>query len=372
MNIIHANIFLLLLMSFEVNSSCTGQQELDSQCSTYCYQVVKPLLQYVNTIRTMTQEQNELHQTITVQAEIIKSLNVQLLQQIKLSESYDNHNRNQQNLIDQYKMQSELTSKSNKSWEIQRETQQKLIDQHKLELTYLNLQIESKDKQIKNLQTENVKTKELQSEQSSSCLGRLTGFHMITLPATKPFIVPCESNLTEAGIGWTVIQRRKDGSVDFNRTWAEYKEGFGDLSGEFFLGLEKLHLLTQSQPHELYILLGDFANETRYARYNNFVIGNEKEFYKLKELGIYFGNAGDALKYHKNEMFSTADKIKHVPGICAKMFESGWWFASCYYCNLNGKYAFSNTDEESDSVEWRKWKRLPMKFAQMMIRPITN
>ncbi|KAH8376774.1 hypothetical protein KR093_001264, partial [Drosophila rubida] len=168
---------------------------------------------------------------------------------------------------------------------------------------------------------------------------------------------------------WIVIQRRLDGTVNFNRTWSEYKEGFGDLRGEFFLGLEKLHLLTQSQPHELFILLTDFTNETRYARYNNFVIGNEEEFYAMKELGTYSGTAGNSLDPHEKQMFSTTDRYNHTSGNCASFFSSGWWFKQCYHCNLNGLYAFSNTDKDINSIEWRGWKYQPMKFTQMMIRP---
>ncbi|KAH8377968.1 hypothetical protein KR093_008161, partial [Drosophila rubida] len=158
-----------------------------------------------------------------------------------------------------------------------------------------------------------------------------TELHAIRVPVAQTMTVPCDSNSNEAGPGWIVIQRRKDGSVNFNRTWSEYKEGFGDLRGEFFLGLEKLHLLTQSQPHELFITLTDFSNKTAYARYNNFVIGNEGEFYEMKELGTYSGNAGDSLGNHRNQKFSTPDRYNHTSGTCARKFSSGWWFEKCYW-----------------------------------------
>ena len=49
---------------------------------------------------------------------------------------------------------------------------------------------------------------------------------------------------TNGGGGWLVVQRRQDGSVDFNRTWIEYEDGFGKLTGEFWYGLRALHCLT--------------------------------------------------------------------------------------------------------------------------------
>ena len=44
--------------------------------------------------------------------------------------------------------------------------------------------------------------------------------------------------------GWTVIQNRQDGSVNFLREWGDFKNGFGNLATEFWLGLEKIHMLT--------------------------------------------------------------------------------------------------------------------------------
>ena len=87
-----------------------------------------------------------------------------------------------------------------------------------------------------------------------------------------------------------------DGSVDFYRTWSDYQLGFGDLSGEFWLGLDKIHRLTTTntrESHELRIDLSDFANTKRYAKYSSFSIGDSNSKYTLA-VGGYTGNAGDS------------------------------------------------------------------------------
>ncbi|KAG5872682.1 hypothetical protein JTB14_030053 [Gonioctena quinquepunctata] len=58
----------------------------------------------------------------------------------------------------------------------------------------------------------------------------------------KPSMVLCD--METRGGGWTHIQKRFDGSQDFDLGWREYKFGFGDLGGEFWLGLENIHLMT--------------------------------------------------------------------------------------------------------------------------------
>ena len=82
-----------------------------------------------------------------------------------------------------------------------------------------------------------------------------------------------------------VFQRRQDGSVDFFRNWTNYKTGFGDLSGEFWLGNDNIHLLTKGHDQKLKIEL-TYNNETLYADYSTFWIDNENLKYKLTVSGF--------------------------------------------------------------------------------------
>ena len=90
------------------------------------------------------------------------------------------------------------------------------------------------------------------------------------------------------GKGWTMFQRRIDGSEDFYRGWADYKNGFGNLTGEFWLGLDKIHRLTASGQNVLRVDLESFENEKRYAIFKTFLVGNETEDYILN-VGQYAG-----------------------------------------------------------------------------------
>ena len=102
------------------------------------------------------------------------------------------------------------------------------------------------------------------------------------------FDVRCDMDTTPRR-GWTVFQRRVDGSVDFYKNWADYKSGFGDLSGEFWLSLDKIHRLSASGQNVLRVDLETFENETVYAVYKSFSVGNESEDYILN-VGNYSGN----------------------------------------------------------------------------------
>ncbi|KAJ8033339.1 Fibroleukin [Holothuria leucospilota] len=104
------------------------------------------------------------------------------------------------------------------------------------------------------------------------------------------FQVYCD--MTTAGGGWTVFQRRKDGGTDFYRTWSSYKTGFGTLTDEFWLGNDKLHAITNQKNYQLRIDLRDSGGSSYYALYNLFRVSNEGENYRLVGLGSFSGTAG--------------------------------------------------------------------------------
>lgn len=178
----------------------------------------------------------------------------------------------------------------------------------------------------------------------------------------------CEFNESEA---WVVFQRRKDGSVDFDRNWMDYVTGFGDPYGEFWLGNENLHILTSSKKYKLRIELEDYDGFTSFAEYSTFSIASSAEKYRLTVFG-YYGNAGDSLSDHNGEKFSTKDSDNDSGnGHCAEICHSGWWFNNCYDSNLNGRYLRGQHRTTGGGIEWVKWRgnRHSLKSTVMKIRP---
>ena len=108
------------------------------------------------------------------------------------------------------------------------------------------------------------------------------------------------------GGGWTVFQRHQSDAVSFNRSWEEYKNGFGDLSDSFWWGNEKLaQALNDGRQYELRIDLFDWEGEHRYAKYSHFYVAPESDNYRLNISG-YTGNAGgDSFeRYQNGEQFT--------------------------------------------------------------------
>ena len=171
------------------------------------------------------------------------------------------------------------------------------------------------------------------------------------------------------GGGWTVIQRRIDGSVDFYRNWTDYKEGFGNLTGEFWLGLNKIYRLTHNRTNSLQVNLEDFENNKTYALYSTFNIGDSTAKYTLT-LGKYNGTAGDSLMNHNGRKFTTKDNDNDRAGSgnCAITFRGGWWYNACYDSNLNGLY-IGRDNVNHQGIIWKHWRgpAYSLKFSEMKV-----
>ena len=115
---------------------------------------------------------------------------------------------------------------------------------------------------------------------------KISGVNKICPGGLGEFEVFCDQKT--AGGGWTVFQKRRDGSVDFFRAWDDYKRGFGNLNGEFWIGLDKIHRLTVSGGYKLRVDLEDIHGKTAFAEYSSFSVRNETAKYQLN-LGSYSG-----------------------------------------------------------------------------------
>ena len=145
---------------------------------------------------------------------------------------------------------------------------------------------------------------------------------------------------------WIALQRRQDGSVDFYRDWRSYKEGFGDVSGEFWLGLDNIHYLTLPSVGEWELRIDmTFANgEKHYATYSHFHVSSEADKYRLHISGFSSPTLRDNMAVHNNMAFSTKGQDNDLLSrSCAQAYQGAWWYNACHYSNLNGQYRSHGT-----------------------------
>ncbi|XP_048377818.1 angiopoietin-related protein 6 [Stegostoma tigrinum] len=173
--------------------------------------------------------------------------------------------------------------------------------------------------------------------------------------------------------GWTVIQRRQDGSVNFFRSWESYKQGFGNIDGEYWLGLENIYWLTNQDNYKLRILMDDWQGRRVFAEYDDFRVEAEGDFYRLR-LGHYHGNAGDSFSWHNGKQFTTLDRDRDLySGNCAHYQKGGWWYYTCAHSNLNGVWYKGGhyRSKYQDGVYWAEFRggAYSLKRVVMMICP---
>ena len=146
------------------------------------------------------------------------------------------------------------------------------------------------------------------------------------------------------GGGWMVILRRKNDAspqVNFNRTWIEYENGFGDLNTEFWYGLRNIHCLTTRDTMQLQVQLNHSNGTGLTWTYHHFRVHGAENDYRL-HIDRAEGPSGfyDAMRAHNGKPFSTFDNDNdnHRSWNCAARFIGGWWFDSYYHSFLTGPH----------------------------------
>ncbi|XP_064543758.1 protein scabrous [Drosophila montana] len=187
---------------------------------------------------------------------------------------------------------------------------------------------------------------------------QVDGLHLIA-PAGQhhPLMTHCNAD------GWTTVQRRFDGSADFNRSWADYAQGFGTPGGEYWIGNEQLHHLTLNNCTQLRVHMQDIYDNNWVAEYKHFYISSRSDGYRL-HIGEYSGNASDALNYQQGMQFSAIDDDRDISQThCAANYEGGWWFSHCQHANLNGRYNLGLTWFDAGRNEW-----IAVRSSQMLVK----
>ena len=175
---------------------------------------------------------------------------------------------------------------------------------------------------------------------------------------------------TSNGGGWLVVQRRQDGSVDFNRTWLEYENGFGKLTGEFWYGLKALHCLTGQGGWEMRMDITLTNGTNIFLQYEQFKVASAKDKYRLT-VGGFQGTTTDPMATHNGMYFTTRDSDNDLhPSNCAIVYGpddpiGGWWYRACWPNGIAPNYANSNGrhDEVFLNNQWHT-----LSFIEIKIR----
>ncbi|XP_062567606.1 fibroleukin-like, partial [Saccostrea cucullata] len=167
---------------------------------------------------------------------------------------------------------------------------------------------------------------------------------------TSPVQAYCD--MTTMGGGWTAIQKRISGSLEFNRNWTEYKNGFGSPVQDVWVGNDVIHQLTKENSSSLYVSITLQNGTTLYEIYDRFSVSDEAGKYKLFLAGPATGTLVkcDAMLDTAYSSFSLSGMYFSTPDRdsdrgsefnCAAYSEvrGGWWFHYCHRAFLNGPWS---------------------------------
>lgn len=200
--------------------------------------------------------------------------------------------------------------------------------------------------EVKELQPVEREYEDLVSQLPRDCSG-VTGPAGVYLihPGRAPLDAWCDN-------GSTLLQRRYNGTVEFNRKFTEYATGFGNPASEVWIGLDTMHQLTSDNCSSMRIDMMDIYGATWYAQYEKFHVGSADSGYVLNVSG-FKGNASDAFEYQNHMEFSAIDRDRDTSNThCAANYEGGWWYSHCQHVNINGKYTLGLTWFDGARNEW--------------------
>jgi len=155
--------------------------------------------------------------------------------------------------------------------------------------------------------------------------------------STKSLSVWCDMS---NGGGWTVFQKRFDGSVDFYQGIKSYEQGFGSIDEEFWLGLQNMYEMTAGHQNSLRVDIVDYAGNHSYEQYGGFSVGQGSD-YRLHVNSNPSGTTNGHLEYYNNMAFSAKDMDRDTftSGSCAERFHGAFWYNACLQkSNMNGLY----------------------------------
>ncbi|KAJ3599026.1 hypothetical protein NHX12_032989 [Muraenolepis orangiensis] len=204
---------------------------------------------------------------------------------------------------------------------------------------------------------------------------RDSGVYTIQPATSDPFNVPCEIN---SDGGWTVIQRRHDGSQNFNQLWERYQNGFGNLNSEFWLGLDHIHSLSNQGMYTLQLQLTDWTGEEKLVNYRFRLDGPESDYaLHLESISPTGVPEGGMATGASGMPFSTSDRDNDHSSNCAKTLSGGWWFSSCGAWNLNGRYPKRHLTRQRSPRQQMSWatasgNRNALKSVVMKIAPVRD
>uniref|UniRef100_H2XRG5 Fibrinogen C-terminal domain-containing protein n=1 Tax=Ciona intestinalis TaxID=7719 RepID=H2XRG5_CIOIN len=196
---------------------------------------------------------------------------------------------------------------------------------------------------------------------------RESGIYKVYSSNQRKLTVYCDMD-TDGG-GWTVFQRREDGSVNFYRNWKEYRTGFGEPDQEFWMGEDNLHYLSGEEKYELRVEMRNCVNVTKYAQYRYV------EYYKIHIYSVVENNnyiySGNSLAIHNGQPFSAYDNDQDIYGSnCAFRDKGAWWYKGCHHANLNGLYQPCKVAWTSASWYSFDDEHQGLRFIEMKVRPL--